>query len=254
MRNYTLLSIAETTSTNHCLNELCKTQHIAEFTCVQTPFQTAGRGQQGNSWESERDKNLLFSLVLYPTFIEARQGFILSEIVALSIREELSTYTPDIYIKWPNDIYWQDKKICGILIENILQGKNIDQCIVGCGININQETFRSDAPNPVSLLQITDQETDRQEILDGIMHRIQHYYKLLQEQPQTAQPAIHAAYMDALYRREGFYPFADKNGLFQGQIARIEPDGHLVITEEESGMERTYMFKEVRFVINKRTL
>lgn len=113
--------------------------------------------------------------------MEAKQQFLISQIVSLAIKEELDTYTTDISIKWPNDIYWKDKKICGMLIENDLMGRNISQSIAGVGININQEVFHSSAPNPVSLFQITGKQYDIFNILEHIMLRIQIYYDLLQK-------------------------------------------------------------------------
>ena len=151
-----LLVLMETDSTNRHLTQLCDEQgtDIPEFMTVIAERQTAGKGQRGNSWESEDCKNITFSFVLYPTFIEARQQFILSQIISLSIKEELDEWAEGISIKWPNDIYWNEKKICGILIENDLLGHHIGRSISGIGVNINQEVFRSDAPNPVSLKQI----------------------------------------------------------------------------------------------------
>ena len=115
-----LIILPETDSTNNYLTQLCNEQQSAvrEFTTVIAERQTAGKGQRGNSWESEDCRNITFSFVLYPTFIEARRQFILSQIVSLSIKEELDQWTEGISIKWPNDIYWNEKKICGILIEN----------------------------------------------------------------------------------------------------------------------------------------
>lgn len=169
----------ETTSTNSYLDELCNNSSVEELTSVYTDFQTAGRGQRGNSWESEDGANLLFSFVLYPDFLEARKQFYLSQITALALQEVLSQYTDGIRIKWPNDIYWKDKKICGTLIENDLTGIHISRSISGTGVNLNQERFVSDAPNPVSLFQITGQRYDRKEILHQLMERVAHYYTLL---------------------------------------------------------------------------
>ena len=123
-----LIHISETNSTNSYLQALCsKQQGVAAFTTVVADFQTSGRGQRGNSWESEPKKNLLFSFVLFPDFLEARRQFLISQIVSLAIKEELDSYADDFSIKWPNDIYWKDKKICGMLIENDLMGRNISQ-------------------------------------------------------------------------------------------------------------------------------
>ena len=160
-----LIHISETNSTNSYLQNFCAKEKTEEFTTVAADYQTSGRGQRGNSWESEPHKNLLFSFVLFPEFLEARRQFLISQIVSLAIKEELDTYTDDVSIKWPNDIYWKEKKICGILIENDLIGRNISRSIAGIGININQEEFHSPAPNPVSLYQITGKQYDIYEVL-----------------------------------------------------------------------------------------
>lgn len=193
-----LIYIEETDSTNHYLNDLCNKQDVSELTTVVANYQTLGRGQRGNSWESEKGKNLIFSFVLYPTSLEIRRQFLLSQIISLSIKEELDTYVKDISIKWPNDIYWKERKICGILIENDLMGVHISQSIAGIGININQEEFFSPAPNPVSLKQITGQTYELSGILAGVMQRIIEYYSLLQKGEHTY---ITHRYQKALFRK-----------------------------------------------------
>ena len=248
---FPLVALDETDSTNQHLSRLCneRQEAIAEFTTVVAEFQTAGKGQRGNTWEAEEGKNLLFSFVLYPTFLEARRQFILSQIVSLAIKEELSRWSDEITIKWPNDIYWKDKKICGILIENDLAGHNIARSISGIGININQELFRSDAPNPVSLKQITGQEHDRSSILAHILRRVEIYYNSLRtEEPNIYSAEIAARYARSLYRRRGLHPYEDANGKFLARLLRVEQDGRLIL-EDESGRERQYLFKEVQHVI-----
>lgn len=175
-----LIHINETNSTNNYLQSLCSEQKVEELTVVVADFQTSGRGQRGNSWESDPSKNLLFSTVIFPEFLEARRQFLISQIISLAIKEELDTYTTDISIKWPNDIYWKEKNMWDV-DENDLMGRNISQSIAGIGININQEIFHSSAPNPVSLLQITEEEHDLFKILKNIMLRIQSYYSLLKK-------------------------------------------------------------------------
>lgn len=235
--------LSETNSTNSYLDELCNTTSVAELTSVYTDFQTAGRGQRGNSWESEAGANLLFSFVVYPDFLEARKQFLLSQITALALQEVLSQYTDEIRIKWPNDIYWKDKKICGTLIENDLTGIHISRSISGTGVNLNQESFLSDAPNPVSLFQITGRRYDRKEILDEFMERAAYYYSLLKN---GNAELISSRYQAVLYRKEGFYAYKDKDGSFRARICGIEPSGALIL-EDESGKRREYMFKEVSF-------
>lgn len=248
---FPLVVLDETDSTNRYISTLCNglQDSVAELTTVAAEFQSAGKGQRGNSWEAERGKNLLFSFVLYPTFLEARRQFILSQIISLSIKEELDRWSDEITIKWPNDIYWRDKKICGILIENDLTGHCIGRCIAGIGININQEVFRSDAPNPVSLKQITGKEHDRHELLSHILQRVQIYYDNLQTKEHSSYSAeIAARYARALFRRRGFHPYEDANGKFSARLLRVEQDGRFVL-EDENGKEREYLFKEVQYIV-----
>ena len=240
-----LIHINETNSTNNYLQSLCSEQKVEELTVVVADFQTSGRGQRGNSWESAPGKNLLFSTVIFPEFLEARRQFLISQIISLAIKEELDTYTSDISIKWPNDIYWKEKKICGMLIENDLMGRNINQSIAGIGININQEIFHSSAPNPVSLLQITGEEHDLFKILKNIMLRIQSYYSLLKKGDTTS---IACQYGESLFRREGMHQYKDANGEFLARIVCVEPEGRLIL-EDEKLTKRGYMFKEVEYLL-----
>ena len=245
-----LIHISETNSTNSYLQTLCaKQQGVAAFTTVVADFQTSGRGQRGNSWESEPKKNLLFSFVLFPDFLEARRQFLISQIVSLAIKEELDSYADDFSIKWPNDIYWNEKKICGILIENDLSGHHIGRSISGIGVNINQETFRSDAPNPVSLKQITGQEHERYLILANIMRRLKEYYILLQtDSSGNAANCIAERYARSLFRREGFHRYADADGEFLARLLCVEPDGRFIL-EDQAGKVRGYLFKEVQYIL-----
>lgn len=247
-----LIILTETDSTNRYLTQLCNdySTSIQEFTTLIAERQTAGKGQRGNSWEAEEGKNLTFSFVLYPTFIRARHQFVLSQIVSLSIKEELDEWTDGISIKWPNDIYRNEKKICGILIENDLSGQHIARSISGIGVNINQKIFYSDAPNPISLKQITGQEHDRYLILGNIMRRMKEYYHLLQTDTSNDNAAtlITNRYAGSLFRREGFHRYADANGEFLARLLRVEPDGRFVL-EDKEGNERGYLFKEVQYLL-----
>lgn len=244
---FRFIHLNETSSTNSYLQTLCSQQPVEELTTVITDFQTAGRGQRGNTWESQIGKNLLFSFVLFPKFLEARRQFLISQIISLAIKDELDIYTTDISIKWPNDIYWKERKICGMLIENDLMGKLINQSIAGIGININQEAFFSQAPNPVSLLQITQKEYDIFTILKNIMIRIQDYYTLLQ---QNQVELIANRYKESLFRKNGLYLYRDVNGIFLARIVQVEPEGRLIL-EDEGLKKRDYMFKEVEYILER---
>lgn len=240
-----VVHLNETSSTNSYLQALCSQQAVEELTTVITDFQTAGRGQRGNSWESQIGKNLLFSFVLFPKFLEARRQFLISQIISLGIKDELDIYTTDISIKWPNDIYWKEKKICGMLIENDLMGRNISQSIVGIGININQEAFHGAAPNPVSIYQITGKQYDIFEILKNIMLRIQSYYCQLKKDDTTS---IVTRYTESLFRKDGMHRYKDADGEFLAQIVCVEPEGKLIL-EDEIQTKRGYMFKEVEYLL-----
>lgn len=181
-----LIHINGTNSTDNYLQSLCPKQEVEEPIVVAADFQTSGRGQRDSSWKSDPGKNLLFSTVIFPKFLGARHQFLISQVISLIIKEELDIYTTDISIKWPNDIYWKEEKICGMLIGNDLTGRNISRNIAGIGININQGVSHSSAPNPVSLVQITRRGYDLFEMLKNIMLHIQPYYSLLKRGGATS--------------------------------------------------------------------
>lgn len=215
------------------------------FTVVVTEEQTAGRGQQGNSWEAERGKNILFSLLCHPDFVRASKQFLLSQCMALAIRNALAVHVEGVMVKWPNDIYVGDKKISGTLIECDLMGKSIANCIIGTGVNINQEVFVSDAPNPTSLKLLTGREYDKEEVLADIIRRFAELYDRL---VQGEEEAIRKEYMQCLYRKEGMHEYEDVRGRFMAEIAGVEPTGHLLLKFENGNTVR-YEFKEVKFVL-----
>lgn len=245
-----MIHLNETDSTNRYLQQLCQevgNNKVEEFTTVCADYQTAGKGQRGNSWEAAKGANLLFSFVCYPTFVPIRQQFVLSQLISLGIKETLDEYCSDISIKWPNDIYWKEKKICGILIENDLQGNSIGRCISGIGLNINQEVFLSDAPNPISLKQITGKHYQRETILEKVMQRIEQSYQKLKEDSAYASE-LTTRYAASLFRREGLHCYQDKDGLFNARLVRVEADGRFVLMDE-ANQERSYLFKEVQYVL-----
>ena len=233
-----IIRLAETDSTNNYLREQCAKARLPEGSLVIADFQTAGKGQVGNSWESEAGKNLMFSILLYPDSLPANRQFLISQIASLSVKETLEGYTDSVKVKWPNDIYWKDRKICGMLIENDLSGQHLYCSVIGIGLNINQEIFRSDAPNPVSLTQITGKAYDREEVLARFLRIFFNYYFLLL---QEKEEEIRTAYMAALYHGDGYYSYIDENGPFEACIHAIEPTGHLIL-QLHDGERRRYAF------------
>lgn len=242
---YPILYLDETDSTNSYLKDLISNTTVEEGTIVCSQVQTSGRGQRGNSWESEKGKNLLFSTVLYPLFIKTYEQFILSQIVSLAVKECLDEYTENISIKWPNDIYWQEKKICGILIENTILEDNINQSVIGIGININQTAFKSDAPNPVSLKQVTEADHDPYYLLNKIHANIFNYYRNIRE---GNAKEILKKYKASLFRADGFYRYNDGATDFEARIKDVKPSGMLVL-ETKDGKEREFAFKEVKYIL-----
>lgn len=241
------IPLVETDSTNSQAKLLAGDK---EITVVSAEFQTKGRGQIGNTWESESGQNLLFSICLHPNCVLASEQFILSQAISLAIQQTLTEVldVDDIKIKWPNDIYWRDKKICGILIENMLTGKKIETTTIGVGLNVNQTVFKSNAPNPVSMKQIRGHDFDRKSILEMIVIC---FYKYLNLIKQSNKKPIVSCYFEQLFRRDGFYPYRDENGEFNARIMNVEPLGHLILLDEQ-GEKRKYAFKEVEYLINKK--
>lgn len=253
MDNISRINLPTVDSTNSFVRSMLQeegTEHVISahslpgFTLVVADDQTKGRGQQGNSWETERGKNLTFSLLCHPDFVPASRQFLLSQCMAVAVRDALAEQVEGVEVKWPNDIYVGDKKMSGTLIECDLVGKNIANCIIGVGININQTVFRSDAPNPTSLQLLTGKEHDREAVLSSIISHFQTYYELLAE---GKEEEVRKVYKQHLYRREGFHRYRDVRGDFMAEIVEVEPTGHLCLRFGNGNVVR-YEFKEVQFI------
>ena len=237
-----IIRLKEIDSTNRFLREL-KDEQEDEMVVAVADFQTAGKGQGSHTWESEAGKNLLFSIKVHPRWVPVRQQFLLSMAGAIAIKEALETYVDGITLKWPNDVYWNDTKISGTLIETSIDSKGIKTCIFGIGINVNQEAFHSDAPNPVSLRQILGHEVDKDELLQKVIGGFRRYYELLRRADYMDVSGI---YHLSLYRRKGFHRYEDADGDFEGAFVEVEDDGHLILHDKQ-GVIRSYSFGEVKF-------
>ena len=198
-----------------------------------------------NWWDTDDKTIQIFTLQRQPDMVEARNQFVISQMVSLAIVDVLNTYENNFSIKWPNDIYYKDKKIAGILIENDLSGHTVYNSYIGVGLNLNQEQFLSDAPNPVSLKQITGEDHDRNEILMNILEQIFEYYQVVLT---GNYDLIRDKYMESLYRRDGYHRYRNAMEGFKAKIKDIHTTGLLTL-EDEDGNEQTYDFKEVEFVI-----
>ena len=254
-----MIHLPEVRSTNTwMLDALAQGTPLADETVVYTMRQTAGRGQMGNSWEAEPDKNISFSMLLCPTFLPIREQFVISQLCSLAIVEALDEIAAEqgirpedlrLCIKWPNDIYAGDMKLGGILIENRLVGTTFRHCVLGIGLNVNQTQWISDAPNPISL-KLLGVETTPERVLDCVSRHLSERYRALRRDKSSAIEALHDRYMSRLYRRTGYFPYYDpeRDEHFEAKIVGIDPQGPLVL-ELPTGEVRRYWFKEVKFVL-----
>ena len=228
-------------STNTCAKQLRADGDLL----VTAQFQTAGRGSGRNVWESARGENLLFSLSVCPRGVVARDSFVLSEALALAVSSTLLSYADGFQVKWPNDIYHEDRKVAGLLIENELAGERVVRSVMGVGLNVNQMQFVSDAPNPVSLRQIVGKPIDREAVLQEFLKNMN---DLLGQIGEGRYAEIHSCYLARLFRMGEGHLYADAAGRFRATITGVEPSGHLLLIDDE-GQRRRYAFKEITYII-----
>lgn len=241
--NTKIIRLEEVDSTNRYLREYHE-EDESEMVVAVADFQTAGKGQGAHTWESESGKNLLFSIKVHPSWVPVRSQFVLSMAEALALKDALDSYVDGITLKWPNDVYWNDKKISGTLIETSVDSRGIKTCIFGTGINVNQTTFLSDAPNPVSLAQILGHEVDREELLQKVLDAFTKYYELLR---RADYQDVSGIYHLSLYRRKGYHWYEDADGKFEGAFVEVEDDGHLIL-HDKKGVIRSYAFGELKYL------
>ena len=269
MERIKIIEVDEVDSTNRFLHDY----HGDEgelMTVVVCNSQTAGRGNGTNTWESEPGKNLTFSVKVYPVGVSASSQYVLLEAMALAIRESLvnevsavrswsmleeydfmfgrsvssGTDCRGFTIKWPNDIYWDDRKISGTLSECEINSRGVRSCIIGSGININQREFLSDAPNPVSLSQIMRRNISLKRVLDSVLSNFEHYLSMVNE---GRYDDLKREYMNVLYRRNGSYGYADSDGEFYARVEDVAQSGRLLLRRDDGTLSE-YEFKEVKFI------
>lgn len=244
-----LIQLDSTGSTNSYLASLVNAPH---GTVVSTREQTAGRGQRGNSWEASAGLNVTMSILLRPEGLEARRQFLISQAVSMATVELLDSLLPSatVSVKWPNDIYVGDRKICGILIENDLNGRLIGRSIAGIGLNVNQPKFLSSAPNPVSLFQLTGHTFDVDRLTAELATRIVDRLDSALSSPDEAT-LLATHYFNRLWRASGWWPFRDNlRGLdMTARISDVAPDGLITLIDRDNLTPRTYAFKEISFLL-----
>ena len=249
--------ISETHSTNDLLKKMSTTERLEEYYTIRTDYQSAGKGQQGAKWESEKGKNLLVSILLYPNELEKKHPFRLTQLFTVATIQALRVVEPEqtCSIKWPNDIYCGDKKLAGILIENVLSEDGIEKSVLGMGLNVNQVVFSEALPNPISLQLLNPKTYD----IDNILNNIVAELKKIRQMDEVELKSI---YLSHLYRRDGFHPYVEipvtagpmtiaktnMEGAFNAKIVDIKLDGEIEL-EKENNERKIYHFKQIKYII-----
>lgn len=241
-------------STNTFMNNLLSKEDLPEGAVVVARKQTAGRGHESNSWSSQRGKNLLVSFAFYPIALNTQNLFMLSKVFSLGVYDCVKEITTNlsyngsenaVKIKWPNDIYVGDKKLCGMLIENSIRNPQINHTIVGVGLNVNQNTFPAELPNPVSLRMILGKEIDLNDCFALLCNALEKRY--LQMNAKHFDQ-INDDYLNALYRYHEFHWYENTQERFRAKITAVADDGNIFL-KRENGLIEKYDFKEVRFIV-----
>ncbi len=248
---FNIINLTTVGSTNSYAQELISSGTLNEGDVIFTHNQDKGRGQGGNLWESESGSNLTFSLILEPKFIAASQQFVLTQLISLAIASLLKKYLAlvdakgIVKIKWPNDIYIDDKKICGILFQNIIVGNVVDFSIVGIGINVNQDIFYSNAKNPTSLIHYFENNVPINEILENLLSEINLRYENFRKEKDYV--LLKNEYLSNLYQYNQWYGYKDKGGKFYGSIVDVDDYGRLIVVCKNDSVKQ-FLFKEVEFI------
>lgn len=245
---FEIIDLASLPSTNTYLFDLISEKQCEEGIVIKTDNQTKGKGLGTNKWESEVGKNLNFSFLLTPEFLKPEKQFAITQIVSLSILNACRNIlnNENVKIKWPNDIYYCNKKLAGVLVQNIIKGNSISNSVIGIGLNVNQQAFISDAPNPVSFIQIAGRSFNLDFVLNEILNELKQNYSKLRI--SSDHNWLERKYIENLYRFNQTHFFTDKNGKFEGKIIGIDKYGQLKILKTD---EQTTLFgyKEVEFSI-----
>ena len=245
-------------STNSYLqNLLDKGEDVADNVVV-TDFQTSGKGQGKNVWQSEDGKNLLFSIALDMSFLKAEDQFLLTQMVSVAMINVLKKYLPEenLFIKWPNDIYFNNKKIAGILIKNEIKGMMLGTSIIGIGLNVNQTTFDENLPNPISMKMITGKDYDLEEILLAISCQLSAVSNYVNRQQTTDnRPCItfnfqfstfNSQYTSYLYRYKQWTFYEHEGIVKEMMIIGYDRFGRLIL-KEKNDREVVCNLKEIIF-------
>lgn len=235
-----MLHLASVDSTNNYAANLLKQGDLEHGTVILADEQYAGRGQRGAEWLVKPGENLTFSFFLSDVNLSVNRQFVLTQLVSLGMVDFLRKFGIEASIKWPNDIYVGDSKICGMLIENQLSGSSIKSSIIGIGLNVNQEAFSGFSATSLKL--VTGKQHIIQELIFSLIFTLNEMFK--ENLNRTAR--IDERYHENLYRRDEMSDYEDASGKFQGVIKGVSPEGRLIVLRDHK--EYLYELKEIRFV------
>jgi len=240
------IHLSRVASTNSYASELLRQTRPAEGTIIYSFEQENGRGQRGNMWLSEPNKNVAFSLILTPSLLHTGEQFLLTKIASLAVADLMAEILKNTElktrIKWPNDIYVNGKKIAGILIENSISDNKIQSSIVGIGLNINQAEF-DETLNATSLKKLSGKEYDLKEIVDRLCDFLEARYLQLKT---NRREQLHHQYLQNLYQINEWQKYYSGNEIFEGKIIGTSPEGKLQLELLSSEMAE-FDLKEIRF-------
>ncbi|RZK17860.1 MAG: biotin--[acetyl-CoA-carboxylase] ligase [Pedobacter sp.] len=244
-----LIKLKEVDSTNNFLKELLsKSEPLPEGTVIMADNQFAGRGQLESVWQTETGKNISASIYIKPSFLPLNKQFYLNMAVSLAVSDALSHFIPNgIKVKWPNDLYYFDKKLGGILIENALTGVIIKSSVIGIGLNINQQHFSEDiSQKATSVIQILQKEVQLEVIMEKLFAFMEKYYLILKTGKFSF---LHNDYLERLYNFESPSLYKQNGEIFEGMINGIEENGRLLMMV--NGLQKSFNFKEIEFTHTK---
>ncbi|MFW5792842.1 MAG: biotin--[acetyl-CoA-carboxylase] ligase [Bacteroidota bacterium] len=248
MCNINVIFLAETDSTNLEAWRRIKAGTANDKTLIWTKNQKSGKGAANNSWESEADKNLAATYILNPDFLEVEEQFYLNKCISLAVRDSISLMLNrknNVFIKWPNDIFINDRKIAGILIENSIMGDKITKSVIGIGINVNQKKFSKELVNAISLSKISEKEHDIEVCLKILSEQIKKWWDILKLKEFDF---IDKTYLNHLYLYRQTAKFKSDKGVFEGKITAISKYGQLRVVSSDNVLHE-FNFKEVVYPV-----
>jgi BirA family biotin operon repressor/biotin-[acetyl-CoA-carboxylase] ligase len=239
-----LMHLPSVDSTNTFATNLLHKGDVIEGTVILADHQTHGKGQENNQWVSDARKNLLFSVIIKPSFLMAERQFYLSMCISNSLVDYISSIVEPVQVKWPNDILVTGRKVAGILIESTISGRSLNTSVIGIGLNVNQQVFPKGLPNPTSLQIATGNKFD---LDDALMELIASLSSNLNSLYNQRYVSIKTAYLNNLWRLNEWEKFSDASGIFDGRIVDVTDSGELMVMHRQGTMKH-YGFKDIEFV------